>query len=246
MPSSPSQDSKSAEANPHATPSNSSTIPTAGTEDYLEAIYRLLKDEDRYVKTGELADTLKVKPGSVTEMVKKLTEKKYLKYEKNRGFRLTRKGRKLALDVLRRHRVAERLLVDLLGVSWEEAHDVACKWEHVLTPEMCDQVLERLNGPATCPHGNPIPESNGSLSPLPELSLADLDQGEEGIIDCISDENVALLRMMSSMGMLPGETVRVIQVSPIGDTLLIEVGTAQFALSSKLAQRVRVHREDDE
>ena len=84
------------------------------------------------------------------------------------------------------------------------------------------------------------------MEPLPELTLADLDQDEEGIIDCISDENVELLRMMSSMGMLPGETVRVIQISPIGDTLLIEVGTAQFALSSKLAQRVRVHRVTDE
>jgi DtxR family Mn-dependent transcriptional regulator len=246
MPPSPSQDSKTDEGNPPPTPSHTSSIPSTGTEEYLEAIYRLLKDEDRYVKTGELAEALKVKPGSVTEMVKKLTEKKYLKYEKNRGFRLTRKGRKLALDVLRRHRVAERLLVDLLGVSWEEAHDVACQWEHVLTPEMCDQVLERLNGPATCPHGNPIPESNGSMEPLPELTLADLDQDEEGIIDCISDENVELLRMMASMGMLPGETIRVIQISPIGDTLLIEVGTAQFALSSKLAQRVRVHRIDDE
>ena len=158
---SPSQESETTESDPSVSSSRSSALPSAGTEEYLEAIYRLLRDEDRYVKTGELADALKVKPGSVTEMVKKLTEKKYLKYEKNRGFRLTRKGRKLALDVLRRHRVAERLLVDLLGVSWEEAHDVACKWEHVLTPEMCDQVLERLNGPATCPHGNPIPESDG-------------------------------------------------------------------------------------
>ena len=246
MPSSPSEDSKTAEGNTNPSVSHSNNLPSAGTEEYLEAIYRLLKDEDRYVKTGELADALRVKPGSVTEMVKKLTEKKYLKYEKNRGFRLTRKGRKLALDVLRRHRVAERLLVDLLGVSWEEAHDVACEWEHILTPEMCDRVLERLNDPATCPHGNPIPGSNGSLEPLPELTLADLHQDENGIIDCISDENVELLRMMSSMGMLPGENVRVIQVSPIGDTLLIEVGTAQFALSSKLAQRVRVHRAEDE
>ncbi|MFX0168519.1 MAG: metal-dependent transcriptional regulator [Candidatus Hodarchaeota archaeon] len=242
----PSQDTKPTEASPTEPTTRSSTLPSTGMEEYLEAIYRLLKDEDRYVKTGELAEALKVQPGSVTEMVKKLTEKKYLKYQKNRGFRLTRKGRNIALDVLRRHRVAERLLVDLLGVSWEEAHDVACQWEHMLSPEMCDQVLDRLNGPATCPHGNPIPESNGFLTPLPELSLADLEQGEQAVIDCISDENVDLLRMMSSMGMLPGETVRVLQVSPIGDTLLIEVGTAQFALSCKLAQRVLVHREDDE
>jgi DtxR family Mn-dependent transcriptional regulator len=218
-------------------------IPSANIEEYLEAIFRLLQNNDRYAKTGELAEVLNVKPASVTQMLQKLASKSYLKYEKNKGVRLTAKGRKLALDVLRRHRIAERLLVDLLGVSWEEAHEVACEWEHLLSPELCDRVLEKLEDPATCPHGNPIPETNGTVEPLPQLTLANLDQGDTAIIECISDENVDLLRMMSSMGMLPGESVRVVQVSPVGDTLLVEVGTAQFALSSDLAKRVRVHRD---
>ncbi|MFX1341943.1 MAG: metal-dependent transcriptional regulator [Promethearchaeota archaeon] len=222
------------------------SIPSASIEEYLETIFRLLENKEGYAKTGELAEVLNVKPASVTQMLQKLAAKNYLKYEKSRGVRLTRKGRKLALDVLRRHRVAERLLVDLLGVSWEEAHDVACEWEHMLTPELCNRVLDRLNEPATCPHGNPIPEANGTVSPLPELTLADLHQGEKAVIECISDENADMLRMMASMGMLPGEIVRVVQVSPIGDTLLIEVGTAQFALSSEISKRVRVHREKDD
>ena len=221
-------------------------IPSANIEEYLEAIFRLLQKDKEYAKTGELAEVLHVKPASVTQMVQKLAAKKYLKYEKSKGVRLTAKGRKLALDVLRRHRVAERLLVDLLGVSWEEAHDVACDWEHMLTPELCNMVLEKLEDPSTCPHGNPIPDSDGSVTPLPELTLKDLKQGETAIIDCISDENVDLLRMMSSMGMLPGVPVRVVQISPVGDTLLIEVGTAHFALSAKLAKRVRVRYEDEE
>ncbi|MFX0078801.1 MAG: metal-dependent transcriptional regulator [Candidatus Hermodarchaeota archaeon] len=221
-------------------------LPSASIEEYLETIFRLLQNKDGYAKTGELAEVLNVKPASVTQMVQKLAAKNYLQYEKSRGVRLTRKGRKLALDVLRRHRVAERLLVDLLGVSWEEAHDVACEWEHMLTDELCNRVLDRLDEPTTCPHGNPIPGVNGTVSPLPELTLADLNQGEKAVIECISDEHVDLLRMMASMGMLPGELVRVVQVSPIGDTLLIEVGTAQFALSSEIAQRVRVHREKDD
>ena len=221
-------------------------IPSASIEEYLETIFRLLQNDKKYAKTGELAQVLGVKPASVTQMVQKLAAKSYLKYEKSKGVRLTAKGRKLALDVLRRHRVAERLLVDLLGVSWEEAHDVACEWEHMLTPELCNKVLEKLEEPTTCPHGNPIPDSDGSIPPLPELTLADLKQGETGIIDCISDENVNLLRMMSSMGMLPGESVRIVQISPVGDTLLIEVGTAHFALSYNLAKRVRVHRVEDE
>jgi DtxR family Mn-dependent transcriptional regulator len=212
-------------------------------EEYLEAIFRLLQNDKEYVKTGDLAKLFNVKPASATQMVQKLAAKKYLHHEKNKGVRLTPKGRKLALDVLRRHRVAERLLVDVLGVSWEEAHDVACEWEHLLTPELCNKVLEKLDDPATCPHGNPIPKSDGTVTPLPQLTLADLEQGESAVIDCISDENVDLLRMMSSMGMLPGETVRIVQISPVGDTLLIEVGTAHFALSSNLARRVRVHRE---
>lgn len=219
-------------------------IPSSNIEEYLEAIFRLLQNKDDYAKTGELAAVLNVKPASVTQMVQKLAAKNYLKYEKNKGVRLTTKGRKLALDVLRRHRVAERLLVDLLGVSWEEAHDVACKWEHMLTPELCNKILDRLDEPRTCPHGNPIPNPNGTVTLIPETTLADLDQGEEAVIDCISDENVELLRMMASMGMLPGEIVRIVQISPVGDTLLIEVGTAQFALSCNLAQRVHVHRED--
>ena len=218
-------------------------LPSASIEEYLEAIFRLLQNNNRYAKTGELAQVLNVKPASVTQMIQKLAAKSYLKYVKNKGVRLTSKGRKLALDVLRRHRVAERLLVDLLGVSWEEAHDVACEWEHLLTPELCNRVLEKLEGPVTCPHGNPIPDTDGTVEPLPELTLADLEQGESAAIECISNENVELLRMMSSMGMLPGETVRVVQVSPVGDTLLIEVGTAQFALSRDLAKRVRVHRD---
>jgi DtxR family Mn-dependent transcriptional regulator len=221
-------------------------LPNATIEEYLEAIFRLLQNDKEYAKTGELAEVLNVKPPSVTQMVQKLAEKKYLKYEKSRGVRLTAKGRRLALDVLRRHRIAERLLVDLLGVSWEEAHDVACEWEHLLTPELCQNVLDRLEDPATCPHGNPIPESDGTVTPIPELTLADLEQGEIAVIDCISDENVDLLRMMSSMGMLPGETVRVVQISPVGDTLLIELGTAHFALSATLAKRVRVRRDVEE
>lgn len=221
-------------------------LPSANVEEYLEAIYRLLQTGTEYAKTGDLAEVLNVAPASVTQMVQKLAAKKYLKYQKGRGVRLTQKGRRLALDVLRRHRIAERLLVDFLGVSWEEAHEVACKWEHILTPELCNRVLERLDEPVTCPHGNPIPRNNGSVEPLPELSLADLEPEEEAIIDCISDEYPELLRMMASMGMLPGEEVRVVQVSPIGDTLLIQVGTAQFALSSKLAKRVRVHRKKEE
>ncbi|MFX1491348.1 MAG: metal-dependent transcriptional regulator [Promethearchaeota archaeon] len=232
---------------PETKSENTTETPSASVQEYLEAILRLLNKKEGYVKTGELAKYLGVVPASVTDKVKKnLTKKNYVVWKKGKGFKLTNKGRKIALDVLRRHRIAERLLVDLLGVSWEEAHDMACEWEHVLTEEQCNRVLEKLDDPATCPHGNPIPSANGTLHPLPELSLADLDQGEEVTIDCISDENLEILRMMASMGMLPGERVRVIQVSPIGDTLLIEVGTAQFALSCDLAGRIRVRRDEEE
>ncbi len=218
-------------------------LQSTSIEEYLEAIFRLLENNNQYAKTGELAEMLNVKPASVTQMIQKLATKGYLKYEKSRGVRLSTKGRKLALDVLRRHRVAERLLVDLLGVSWEEAHEAACEWEHLLTPEMCDRVLNKLKDPDTCPHGNPIPNSDGTMTSISEMTLADLEQGEEAVIDCINDENVNLLRMMASMGMLPGELVRVNQISPIGDTYNIEVGTAQFTLSYDLAKRVRVSRD---
>jgi DtxR family Mn-dependent transcriptional regulator len=246
VPISPSKSKESSQEGKRSASDIRTQLPSASIEEYLEAIFRLLKNGNQYAKTGELAEMLNVAPASVTQMVQKLAEKKYLKYLKGRGVRLTTKGRRLALDVLRRHRIAERLLVDLLGVSWEKAHEVACEWEHLLTPELCNKILARLDDPAKCPHGNPIPNSNGSVEPLPPDSVADLAQDKEAIIDCISDENPELLRMMASMGMLPGEKVRVIQTSPTGDTFLVEVGTAQFALSRALAKRIRIHREVDE
>jgi DtxR family Mn-dependent transcriptional regulator len=232
---------------PHQKPESETEkqgLPSASIEEYLETIFRLLEtNQERYAKTGELADLLKVAPASVTQMVQKLAARKYLIYQKGRGVRLTPKGREVALDVLRRHRVAELLLVDLLGVSWEEAHEVACRWEHILTKEMCDRVLERLGEPTTCPHGNPIPDEEGRMAKAETQALADLEQGEEAVIDCISNENPDLLRIMASMGMLPGEPVKILQIAPRGDTLLIEVGTAQFALSRVLAKQIQVRKE---
>lgn len=221
-------------------------IPSASIEEYLETVFRLLEiNQERYAKTGELAELLKVAPASVTQMFQKLAARKYLVYSKGRGVRLTQKGREVALDVLRRHRVAELLLVDLLGVSWEEAHDVACRWEHILTKEMCDRVLERLGEPTTCPHGNPIPTGEGDIAPIEAIILTDLEQGNEATIDCISNENPDLLRILASMGLLPGERVRVVQIAPGGDTLLIEVGTAQFALSRTLAQQIHIRKDSE-
>ncbi len=227
-------------------PKHKTEIPSTSIEEYLEAVLRLLSIKPgEYAKTGELANMLGVAPASVTQMLQKLSAKGYLRYQKSRGARLTSKGRRLALDVLRRHRIAERLLVDVLGVSWEKAHEIACEWEHLLTPELCDRVLERLDDPATCPHGNPIPSANGSIEAIPSKSLADLEEGEEAIIDCISDESPEVLRMIAAIGMLPGEPIRVVQVSSLGDTFLVEVGTAQFALSHEIAKRVRIRKDDD-
>jgi len=183
---------------------------------------------------------LEVTPPSVTQMIQKMAERGYVKYLKGRGVRLTKKGWRVAVDVLRRHRVAERLLVDLLGVSWEEAHKVACRWEHLLTPEMCDRILARLEGPATCPHGNPIPSPDGTITSVDTRPLTELEPGEEATIECISDEKPELLRRMASMGMLPGERVRVVQTTLLGDTMMVEVGSARYAVSRNLAEKVLV------
>ncbi len=223
-----------------------SEVTSSSIEEYLEAVLRLLSIKPgQFAKTGELAEMLGVAPASVTQMIQKLSAKGYLRYQKSRGVRLTAKGRRIAMDVLRRHRIAERLLVDMLGVSWEKAHETACEWEHLLTPELCERVLKQLDDPLTCPHGNPIPGVNGSLEEIPQESLADLDEGEEAVIDCVSDESPELLRMIASMGMLPGELVHVVQVSTLGDTFLVEVGTAQFALSRAIAKRIRIRKDDD-
>jgi len=194
-------------------------LPSESVEEYVEAIFRL-GDGTRPVSTGSLAQSLKVAAPSVTTMLRRLVRDGLAKHERYRGVVLTDAGRDLAISLLRRHRLSERLLTDVLGVPWEQAHEHACRLEHVITGELADRVSSALGGPATCPHGNLVDSTEE-----PGLTrLSDLAPGESATVARIADENGDILHHLAEAGLVPGATVKLHSVSPIGDAFAVECG----------------------
>lgn len=208
-------------------------------EEYLEAIYRLEKGFGR-VRTKDLANVLGVKAGTVTNTLEKLKRRGFLVYKPYQGARLTKKGRDIALDVIRRHRLAECLLIDLVGVNWSDVHEEACKLEHGISKRVMKSLEERLGHPLTCPHGNPIPYRFGELREKVEPNLSQMNKGDEGRIVRIIEERKDILRYFETLGLTPGATVKLIEKAPFKGPLTIQVGGRSYALDRELAMCIHV------
>jgi len=164
-------------------------------ENYIKAIYHLQKDGS--VTTNELAAELQTRPASVTDMMKKLRTKKLVHYEAYRGFRLTPEGRKLALIIIRRHRLWEFFLAEKLKFSWDEVHIVAEDLEHVSSKKLIDKLDEFLGFPRYDPHGDPIPDANGKIETSKQVCLSDLPLNKMGIVCYVSDQSTEMLELLS-------------------------------------------------
>ena len=207
----------------------------AGQEEYLEQIYRLSGDGSGRVQLSTLARELDVKGPSVTEMCRTLAEKGLAVYEPRNGVSLTEQGRKQAAQLIRRHRLAERMLTDMVGLPWELAHDEACKYEHVISGKVEELLSEAL--PNTCPHGNPI---DGKASPAEPLT--ELQPGMSGEVSRIEREETQMLKYLAQLGLVPGASVEVINQAPLNGPLLVAVGDANYAVGRDVAERVMVRR----
>jgi len=209
---------------------------------YLKTIYNLeLKNGG--ARTGDIAKILKITPGSVTNTLEVLEGKGLVVREPYKGVNLTEQGRKLALSVFRRHRLAERLLVDLLQMDWAESHEEACRLEHSISDEVASSIQKRLENPKTCPHGNPIPDENGSIAPLKSDALSNLNNGERAIVCMIPDESTELLRYLSTLGMVPGAKIAVEEKAPFKGPMLVKVGENSYPSSLDVASGIFVTKE---
>lgn len=206
-----------------------------GQEEYLEQLYRLAPHGR--VQLGALARALAVKGPSVTEMCHTLADKGLATYEPRHGVSLTTAGRRAAEQLVRRHRLAERMLTDMIGLPWEQAHDEACKYEHVISDEVERLLVKAL--PDTCPHGNPISGEAHDGEPL-----AQLPAGTKAEVVRIEREETQLLRYLSQLGMVPGAVVTVVNHAPLGGPLLVLVGDANYAIGRDVAECVIVRREN--
>ncbi|MCZ7356581.1 MAG: metal-dependent transcriptional regulator [Candidatus Methanoperedens sp.] len=211
---------------------------TPRIEEYLESIYKL-QQEQHPVSTSRLAEHLKLSPPSVSEMVKKLASKDLVSHSE-KGVCLTQEGNTIAKKVIRRHRLSERLLTDILGFKWDEVHDEACKLEHAISPEMEDRIAESLGNPRTCPHGHPIPDKNGKLTKEKVKPLSELRAAEKGIIVSVFEEDPKMLQYLASLGLIPDVCVKVEEVAPFGGPLIVCVGGSRYALGREVASKIKV------
>jgi len=211
---------------------------TQSAEEYLEALFKLQRGGGA-VTVRRLADELSVSPPSVSQMLGRLRAAGLVN-EADHGVALTAQGEAEGARLVRRHRLSERFLVDYLGMPWDAVHDEACKFEHVLSPEVEARLAEQLGDPRTCPHGHAIPGEDGTLPDDPLRPLAELDAGERGVIGCIAEEDGELLRYLGSLGLLPDTAVEVESIAPFGGPLLVRVAGSQYALGREVAGKILV------
>lgn len=212
---------------------------TAPVEDYLKAIYELERVGGA-AATTEIAQRLEIAPASVSGMIRRLADQGLLEHERYRGVRLTDDGRRVALRMIRRHRIIEAYLTQRLGYPWDRVHDEAERLEHAATDELVDRMASALGEPKVDPHGDPIPTREGEIDESVHRTLAELRPGESGRVVSVSDRDGARLRYLGELGLTPGVEVEVIERAPFDGPIAVRVRGARQQIGPGLASIVRV------
>jgi DtxR family transcriptional regulator, Mn-dependent transcriptional regulator len=209
-------------------------------EDYAKAIYVLETRAGEPVSTNALADRLEVTAGSVSAMLRKLDELGLVTHQRYKGVRLTPSGRRVALEVIRHHRLLELFLAEVLDMPWDRVHKEAEVLEHVLSTELEEVIAEKLGNPTRDPHGDPIPSADFIIEELETASLSSLDKGATGVFVRVSDSDPEMLRYLGERGVTPGAAFEVIDRQPFGGPLFVRFGRDVHPLGGDLADAMRV------
>jgi DtxR family transcriptional regulator, Mn-dependent transcriptional regulator len=218
-------------------------MPTSTVEDYLKCI---LLEQERHgtggrVPTGQIASALTVTPGTVTSMLKALAESGLVDYEAYGGARLTRAGSQLALRVVRRHRLIELFLVEVLGLDWSEVHVEAERLEHAVSDRVVERIDELLGRPDVDPHGDPIPSARGVIEPAALVALDEVPAGRRVRVGRVADQDAEFLRHVEQLGLRPGTRLKVVASDELGDTLELDLGRGRRAtLGRRAAAKILV------
>jgi DtxR family Mn-dependent transcriptional regulator len=214
-------------------------------ENYLKAIYQAERElaADALVPMGRLSSALGVVPGTATTMVKALAESGLARYEPYAGVRLTPAGEKLAALVLRRHRLVEQFLVQVMGMRWDEVHDEAERLEHAVSDRLVERIDEMLGRPATDPHGDPIPDPEGAVAAPPGQTLLSCPPGTPVRVVRVTDQSAAFLQLVDDRGLRPGTVAEVdARDAEAGEVRLTLAGGARVTLDAPAASRLQVER----
>jgi DtxR family transcriptional regulator, Mn-dependent transcriptional regulator len=213
---------------------------TEAVEDYAKAIHALRERESGAVTNSALAERLGVSPGSVTAMLKRMGDLGLVEHEPYQAVTLTEAGERVALEVIRHHRLLEAYLSEALGMPWDRVHDEAEVLEHYISEELEERMAAALGDPTLDPHGDPIPDRELSVAASEGTPLAMLDPGAEGVFTRVSDSDPAMLRYLAERGIKPGTALEVVERQPFGGPLTVSIGGDRHAIGGELARRMIV------
>ncbi len=211
-------------------------------ENYLKAIYKLSLNGVQGVSTNAIADMLTTKPSSVTDMIKKLADKKLVSYQKYQGVNLTKKGQEIAVSIIRNHRLWEVFLVEKLNFKWDEVHDLAEELEHINTHKLTERLDKFLDFPKFDPHGDPIPDKDGKIMHHKDIVLSDLKKGEKGIVVGVKEHSKIYLNYLEQLQLVLGAEVQIKDIVDFDATMQILVNNKQVTISNQASKNLIVKR----
>lgn len=212
-------------------------------EDYAKAIHGLQRRAGGRVSTSALAERLEVSPGAVTAMIKRLDAAGLVDYEPYHGVELTPRGERVALEVIRHHRLLESYLSEALGMPWDRVHAEAEVLEHYISEELEALIAAALGDPSRDPHGDPIPSADLELADDPSVPLSDLRPGDSAIFVRVSDSDAGMLRYLDERGISPGDLIEMVGREPYGGPVMVRIGGVEHPLGSELVAAIRVSPE---
>jgi len=211
---------------------------TQAVQDYLKVIFKLASSGN--VSTNAIAERLQISQASVTGMIKKLSDLRLTTYKPYYGVELTKTGRKIALEIIRHHRLLELYLAEALGYSWDQVHDEAEKLEHVISEEFEDKMAKILGNPTADPHGAPIPSKDGEMEERTLVPLTAAEAGQKVLVKQVSDSDPEMLRYLGEIGIYPEVKLYVLEKAPFGGPLLVQVGEDKYHLGGTVTDNIMV------
>lgn len=211
-------------------------------ENYLKAIYHLESGSKGGINTNAIAKSLATKASSVSDMIKKLSEKEVVLYKKYKGVTLTELGKKTAANIVRKHRLWEVFLVKKLNFSWDEVHDVAEQLEHIKSKKLINQLDALLGFPTHDPHGDPIPDKDGYINAIDKCLLATLKETETGVCVGVNDSSSEFLQFLDKKGITLGKKIEVLEKEDFDDSLSILIDNKKLSISNKIANNLYIRK----
>lgn len=210
-------------------------------ENYLKAIYKLIEKTNEVVTTNAIAEKMQTKAATVTDMLKKLSEKKLINYQKYQGVTLTLKGEKVALSIIRKHRLWEMFLVEKFNFKWDEVHDIAEQLEHINSEKLVEQLDKFLNYPKVDPHGDPIPDANGKLQVQKSKILSTYSKETVCVMTGVVDHSPTFLKYLDTVGINLGNEIKIKEVIEYDKSLLVQINKKNsLAISNEVAKNILV------